>query len=111
MVLLTVDFTVLMAKIYSGLFVVKTNFNRNHLARYHRFSVVFYLQGLFKLFLIDLALISGESVVVSVPIYMLTMIYFLSAVFFLPVLHIMVKIVDRSYARIIEKERQDTMRK
>ena len=49
--------------------------------------------------------------VVSIPIYALTMIYLLSAVFFLPVLHMLLKSLDQSYARDIAKERQDTKRK
>lgn len=110
MMLLTIDFIVLFFKIYSGLAVISSKFNRNRFARYFRFSVVFYSSGLFKLILIDLALLTG-SLVYSIPIYVLTMIYFMSFAFFLPLLGLLSRALDQSYVRVIEKEKVDVQRR
>jgi hypothetical protein len=110
MMLLTIDFIVLFFKIHSGLAVISSKFNRNRFARYFRFSVVFYSSGLFKLILIDLALLTG-SLVYSIPIYVLTMIYFMSFAFFLPLLGLLSRALDQSYVRVIEKEKVDVQRR
>ena len=110
MMLLSIDFIILLFKIHSGLAVISSKFNRNRFARYFRFSVVFYSSGLFKLILIDLALLTG-GVLYSIPIYVLTMIYFMSFVFFLPLLGLLSRALDQSYARVIEKEKVDVQRR
>jgi hypothetical protein len=111
MVLLLIDASVLLFKIHSGLLVVSSNFNRSKVARYTRFSVVMYWQGLFKLALIDLAMISGTEILISIPIYVLTIIYFMCALFFLPVLITLLRYLDKSYATVIQKEKVDVQRR
>ena len=111
MVLLLIDASVLLFKIHSGLMVVSSNFNRSKVARYTRFSVVMYWQGLFKLALIDLAMISGTEILISIPIYVLTIIYFMCALFFLPVLITLLRYLDKSYATVIQKEKVDVQRR
>jgi len=94
MILFLIDYAILIFKCYNGWYVLKDfalgNFARSRtgLARYNRFSVVFYLQGLFKLILIDIAFLTGGkgNIVVSIPIYILSVIYLGFALIFLPIL-------------------------
>jgi hypothetical protein len=105
-----IDYIVLLCKIVSAFFVVKTRFERNAMARYNRFAVIFYFSGVLKLLLIDLAFLS-DGVLVSIPIYALTVIYIFSTIVFLPILRELMKTIDAAHSRLVLKERQDSARK
>lgn len=117
MALFLIDYVILMIKCYYGLYLLKDfaqgNFarSRSGLARYNRYSLVFYLQGLFKLLLVDTAFLTpgNDSVsVISVPVYSLTVIYFGFALVFMPMLRRLLMKFDESHATQIVKERQDS---
>ena len=118
MVLLFVDYLVLIVKIHFGFLVVRSQFARVPVGRYMRFSHIFYIPGAFKLILIDLAFMLGNrgpekngSVVVSIPIYSLTMIYMMCSVVFLPILGQLLLTIDKSHAVECTFERTRTYTK
>lgn len=101
---MTIDYFILLMKIGCSFFVLRSKFERNDLARFNRFSIMFYLSGLFKLLLIDLAFLSG-GILISIPIYALTLIYLFSTLVFLPILRVLLATVDAAHSKLILKER------
>jgi hypothetical protein len=109
MILLVIDVILCAFKIHSGYYAYNSNFERGHLARYNRFSICFYVNGIFKMLLINLAFLTG-GVVVSIPIYTLTL-YYIAGVCCMPMLTIFLRLVDSAHVRTMQRERTDTIKK